>query len=270
MELVTGRAGSPHITAQQDRQLHQGIWGEGAYILNTGNMLEPVVQSSNKILIKDGALMYQGALFSVKVGTTDEITIDNGNQGMQRKDLVVARYTYDSEQNIESASWLVYKGTAVGSNPVLPSGISGDIQAGDNVVDVPYLAVTLEGINIVSVDVIPEVVPDIPTINASLAELDDKVGIKIVDILQCDITYGDDFIIEGGGYHTCAGTIKSDKKISDCKFKAFFICSNYGVPMSDPTFLVRGDYNVTVQQPVRNYTDIDHSVITTIGVICYK
>lgn len=179
MELVTGRAGSPHITAQQDRQLHQGIWGEDAYILNTGNMLEPVVQSSNKILIKDGALMYQGALFSVKVGTTDEITIDNGNQGMQRKDLVVARYTYDSAQNIESASWLVYKGTAVGSNPVLPSGISGDIQAGDNVVDVPYLAVTLNGINIVSVDVIPEVAPDIPAINASLSKLSEAESAEL-------------------------------------------------------------------------------------------
>ena len=35
MELVTGRAGSPHITAQQDRQKHQGIWGDGAYILAT-------------------------------------------------------------------------------------------------------------------------------------------------------------------------------------------------------------------------------------------
>ena len=179
MELVTGRAGSPHITAQQDRQLHQGIWGEDAYILNTGNMLEPVVQSSNKILIKDGALMYQGALFSVKVGTTDEITIDNGNQGMQRKDLVVARYTYDSAQNIESASWLVYKGTAVGSNPALPSGISGDIQAGDNVVDVPYLAVTLNGINIVSVDVIPEVAPDIPAINASLSDLSETESAEL-------------------------------------------------------------------------------------------
>lgn len=179
MELVTGRAGSPHITAQQDRQLHQGIWGEDAYILNTGNMLEPVVQSSNKILIKDGALMYQGALFSVKVGTTDEITIDNGNQGMQRKDLVVARYTYDSAQNIESASWLVYKGTAVGSNPVLSSGISGNIQVGDNVVDVPYLAVTLDGINIVSVDVIPEVAPDIPTINASLSDLSETESAEL-------------------------------------------------------------------------------------------
>ena len=179
MELVTGRAGSPHITAQQDRQLHQGIWGEEAYILNTGNMLEPQVQSSNKILIKDGALMYQGALFSVKVGTTDEITINNGNQGMKRKDLVVVRYTYDSSQNIESATWLVYQGTPTGSNPVLPSGISGDIQAGDTAVDVPYLAVTLDGINIVSVDVIPEVVPDIPAINASLSDLSETESAEL-------------------------------------------------------------------------------------------
>ena len=105
--------------------------------------------------------------------------------------------------------------------------------------------------------------------------LDDKITelngkIKIVDILQCDIKYGDDGIIEGGGYHTCIGTIRSDKKISDCKFKAFFIRSNYGVPMDDPVFLVRGDKDVTVQQSVQNFTDVDHTIITTLGVICYK
>lgn len=169
MELVTGRAGSPHITAQQDRQKHQGIWGDGAYILNTGNMLEPEVQSSNKILIKDGALMFQGALFSVKVGTTDEITINNGNQGMQRKDLVVARYKYDSSQNIESAEWVVIQGTPAASNPVAPSGTDGDIQAGDATVDCPYMVVDLDGINVTGVDIIPEVAPDIPTLNASLS-----------------------------------------------------------------------------------------------------
>ena len=171
MELVTGRAGSPHITAQQDRQLHQGIWGEEAYILATGNQLEPEVQSSNKILIKDGALMFQGALFSVKVGTTDEITINNGNQGMQRKDLVVARYTYDSSQNIESAEWVVIQGTPAASNPVTPSGTSGDIQAGDSTVDCPVFIIALDGINVTGVDVVPEVVPDIPTLNASLSDI---------------------------------------------------------------------------------------------------
>ena len=176
MELVTGRAGSPHITSQQDRQKHQGIWGDGAYILATGNQLEPQVQSSNKILIKDGALMFQGALFSIKVGTTDEITINNGNQGMQRKDLVVARYTYDSAQQIESAEWVVIQGEPSASNPVAPSGTSGDIQAGDATVDCPFMIVNLDGINVTGVDIIPEVAPDIPTINASLSEL---IGNKI-------------------------------------------------------------------------------------------
>lgn len=162
MELVTGRAGSPHITSQQDRQKHQGIWGDGAYILATGNMLEPEVQSSNKILIKDGALMFQGALFTVKVGTTDEITINNGNQGMQRKDLVVARYKYDSSQNIESAEWVVIQGTPAASNPVAPGGTSGDIQAGDSTVDCPFMVVNLDGINVTGVDIIPEKIPTLP------------------------------------------------------------------------------------------------------------
>ena len=162
MELVTGRAGSPHITSQQDRQKHQGIWGDGAYILATGNQLEPQVQSSNKILIKDGALMFQGALFSVKVGTTDEITINNGNQGMQRKDLVVARYKYDSSQNIESAEWVVIQGTPAASNPVAPGGTSGDIQAGDSTVDCPFMVVNLDGINVTGVDIIPEKIPTLP------------------------------------------------------------------------------------------------------------
>lgn len=170
MELVTGRAGSPHITSQQDRQKHQGIWGDGAYILNTGNMLEPEVQSSNKILIKDGALMFQGALFSVKVGTTDEITINNGNQGMQRKDLVVARYTYDSSQNIESAEWVVIQGTPAASNPVAPSGTSGDIQAGDATVDCPFMIVNLDGINVTGVDIIPEVLQTIPELIGNIMD----------------------------------------------------------------------------------------------------
>lgn len=184
MELVTGRAGSPHITSQQDRQKHQGIWGDGAYILAMGNQLEPQVQSSNKILIKDGALMFQGALFSVKVGTTDEIAINNGNQGMQRKDLVVARYKYKSSQNIESAEWVVIQGTPSARNPAVPSGTSGDIQAGDTTVDCPFMIVNLDGINVTGVDIIPEVVPDIPTLNASLSGIsyetieDDRYYVK--------------------------------------------------------------------------------------------
>ena len=163
MELVTGRSGSPHITSQQDRQLHQGIFGDGAYILNTGNMLEPEVQSSNSIHIKDGALMFQGALFSVKVGTYDEVTINNGNQGMKRKDVIAVKYTYDSSQNIEAGEWTVVQGTPVASNPAVPDMpvADGDIQAGDSEVYCPVFVVTLDGINVTGVDVIPDVMDSI-------------------------------------------------------------------------------------------------------------
>lgn len=172
MELVTGRSGSPHITAQQDRQLHQGIFGDGAYILNTGNMLEPEVQSSNSIHIKDGALMFQGALFSVKVGTYDEVTINNGNQGMKRKDVIAVKYTYDSSQNIEAGEWTVVQGTPVASNPVIPDMpvADGDIQAGESEVYCPVFVVTLDGINVTGVDVIPDVMDDMSTTNKYLPE----------------------------------------------------------------------------------------------------
>ena len=177
MELVTGRSGSPHITAQQDRQLHQGIFGDGAYILNTGKLLEPEVQSSNSIHIKDGALMFQGALFSVKVGTYDEVTINNGNQGMKRKDVIAVKYTYDSSQNIEAGDWTVVQGTPVANNPVVPDMpvTDGDIQAGDNEVYCPVFVVTLDGINVTGVDVIPDVMDDMSTINKNLSDISNYV-----------------------------------------------------------------------------------------------
>ena len=228
MKIMSGKTGAPHVTSQQFRQLVEGTVGQGSYILNSGENLEAELSSNNLLKIRSGIMSHHGNLSIVDIGTYDEVTIQNGTQGMKRIDLIVNRYTKNDETGIEENEWVVIMGTPDAESPVVPAYTEGNLQNGD------------------------------------------KVGIKIVDILQCDITYGDDFVIEGGSYHTCTGTIKSNKKISDCKFKAFFICSNYGVPMSDPTFLVRGDYDVTVQQPVRNYTSIDHSVITTIGVICYK
>lgn len=214
MELVTGRAGSPHITSQQDRQKHQGVWGTGAYILKTGNNLEPVVQSSNSIQIKDGALMTQGALISVKVGTVDEVTIANGSQGMQRKDVIVARYTYNQGENTEKAEWAVVQGTPAASNPQIPQITEGDIQAGDATVDTSVFIVTLDGINITSVDVVPELAPDIAELKALIDELNGKMP-KMDELYTGSANYNDydipdiseyDFLVVYAGPGTFANT----------------------------------------------------------------
>lgn len=218
MELVTGRAGSPHITSQQDRQKHQGIWGTGAYILNTGNNLEAVVQSSNNIQIKDGALMSQGALFSVKVGTVDEVTIANGSQGMMRKDVIVARYTYNQGTNTENAEWAVVQGTPAASNPQIPQITEGDIQAGDATVDTSVFIVTLDGINITSVDVVPELAPDIAELKALIDELNGKMF--MCELTEFDTTTGSGTVWRA----TEAGVTRSlTQPITDFKMIGFMV-----------------------------------------------
>lgn len=172
MELVTGRKGVAHITSQQDRMKHQGTWGSGAYILQTGQMLEPQVQSSNEIRIPDGALMVQGALGCVKVNTYDPVTIQNGTQGMKRIDLICWQYTYDAEQDVESAEWVVIQGTPAESDPQQPAYTDGDIQQGDSPVQVPVFAVELDGINVTGVTTL---LPTAPT----LEELNSKISVPI-------------------------------------------------------------------------------------------
>ena len=152
--------------------------------------------------------MFQGALFSVKVGTTDEITINNGNQGMQRKDLVVARYKYDSSQNIESAEWVVIQGEPAASNPVAPEGTSGDIQTGDATVDCPFMVVNLDGINVTGVDIIPEKTPTLPDL------IDDIYSKKVL------WSHAGMFLNEGQ-------SINLSEKLSDQKRGIVLVLSRY-------------------------------------------
>lgn len=170
MELVTGRKGTAHITSQEDRMKHQGTWGSGAYILQTGQMLEPQVQSSNEIRIRDGALMVQGALSTVKVNSYDPVTIQNGSQGMKRIDLICWQYTYDAEQDVESAEWVVIQGTPAESDPQQPAYTDGDIQQGDSPVQVPVFAVELDGINVTGVTTMLPTAPTIEELNSNKPE----------------------------------------------------------------------------------------------------
>lgn len=186
MELVTGRKGEAHVTSQQDRMLHQGVFGTEAYILNTGKKLKPEVQSSNEIRIMDGAIMVQGALSCVKINTYDSITIQNGTQGMKRIDLVVWQYVYNAENDTEYSEWNVIQGTPDEIEPHMPEYVRGDIQIGDNMVQVPYLAVHLDGINITEVEVLLEVVPDIYTTNKNLTNSVDELNRKLENITEYD------------------------------------------------------------------------------------
>lgn len=148
MQIVTGYTGEPHITSAQDRAINQGIVGEDSYVLSVGSQLEATAASANYIRIADGVFCLQGCMAVIGEGDYDEVTIDSGTAGMNRRDLIVARYTRDTSTEVESMELAVVKGTPTSGSPQDPYYEDGSIQAGDTVVEYPLWRVTLTGVNV--------------------------------------------------------------------------------------------------------------------------
>ena len=158
MNIIWGYKADPHITAQQLRNTYIGIFGEDAHILDVGSELAATVVSATEIQIADGVMVGQGCTASIEHGMTESLTIANGSQGMQRKDLIVARYSKVASTGVESMTLAVITGTPASSSPAEPSYESGDIADGDSPVDFPLYRVNLSGISITSVERLADVV----------------------------------------------------------------------------------------------------------------
>ena len=168
MKIMTGKTGAPHVTSQQFRQLVEGTVGQDSYILTSGENLEPELQTNNLLKIRSGMMSHHGNLSVVEIGTYDEVTIQNGTQGMQRIDLVVNRYTKDEETGIESSDWVVIQGTPAAESPAVPEYTEGNLQNGDLVDDCPVFEVHLNGINVTEVKKLLSVIKNIPELIGDL------------------------------------------------------------------------------------------------------
>lgn len=151
MKIISGKTGSPHVTSQQFRQIFEGIIGDESCILPCGEFLTPELQTNNSLKIRSGLMYHHGNLSTVELGTYDEVTIQNGTQGMKRIDLVVNRYTREEESGTEKNEWIIIQGTPHASSPTVPDYTEGNLQDGDLVDDCPYLEVHLDGINVTEV-----------------------------------------------------------------------------------------------------------------------
>lgn len=181
MDIITGYVGSPHVTAEQDRDINIGIFGAESYVLRTGSQLKAEVSSNNEIKIRDGVIMHQGCAASIKKNTYDSLTIVNGSQGMKRIDLVVARYSRNQSTKVESLTLKVIQGTPVTGTPSAPGYTTGDIQAGDLIADMPLYQVTINGLNITEVKQVFNMVDTFAELNSKLSKKVDTttVGVEI-------------------------------------------------------------------------------------------
>ena len=179
MKIVTGKTGTPHVTSRQFRGMMEGIIGQDSYIITHGENLEPELVTNNKLKIKSGMMCHHGNISAVDIGTYDEVTIQNGTQGMKRIDLIVNRYSKVEGTGIEENNWVVIQGTPGAEDPVAPAYTEGNLQEGDLVDDCPVFEVHLDGINVTE---IKKLLIVSPSINPDLAEtVYDRSALPIAD-----------------------------------------------------------------------------------------
>lgn len=208
MEIITGYVGKPHVTAEQDRDINQGIIGSGSYVLQTGMGMAAEVSSNNEVKIRDGVIIHQGCAASIKKNAYDPLTIMNGSQGMKRIDLIVARYERNNDTRVESMKLIVLQGTPDESSPTVPKYATGDIQAGDIVADMPMYQVIIDGLNITEVKKVFETAPDISTMKKEISELNSKIDYTFSSIAWTNPTY--DLIEKAGIVYLSYYVIVSD------------------------------------------------------------
>lgn len=151
VHLVTGYAGSGHISAVDQGSFNAALFGEGNYVLNRGNKFAASVITNNKIRISDGDLIMQGRHVRFYYGASSvDLTIENGEAGKTRHDLIVCRYTKSSSEYTEQCNLVVIKGTAVtdASRVSDPEYNSGSIFDGDSTVDFPLYRVPISGLTV--------------------------------------------------------------------------------------------------------------------------
>lgn len=144
VELVTGHAGSAHISGEDVGSLIAGLAGTGSYSL--GSAPVPQMTTANLLSIPPCDVVMQGR--HVRLTGTNTVGIDNGMQSGKRADLVYLEYSLDDGSGTETVSDLtVAKGTtgASATDPTLPH--TGSILDSANPVDVAVCRVTLDGLS---------------------------------------------------------------------------------------------------------------------------
>ncbi len=177
----TGRA----VSAESDGALFAGIFGAEKYVLENGSQFKAEVQSNNIVKISDGDAVMYGRHVRIPANDSALVTINNGHSGTNRIDLIVFRYTKDSTGK-ETVDLVVIQGEDSTGTATAPTAVDGNILTGAMQSDFPLYSVELNGINIVKVNPLFNVIGNISKLKEELTELNSNLGNVKADLTKAN------------------------------------------------------------------------------------
>lgn len=166
-----------HILAEDDAAIFQSMFGEDG-VLETGQQMKATVISNNKVRVADGVVCIGGHIARTVYGDYTDLTIENGESGKNRNDLIIGTFSTTGAGGIDTMQLAVKKGVAgtAATDPVLTQG---NLYAGSKLREVPLWRVKIEGISITKVEQLFENVPSIPTLKKELESLNGNMPIIV-------------------------------------------------------------------------------------------
>lgn len=155
LDIVTSYQGFNHITADQLADFQRGLLGDSC-ILPVGSKMEVNIQTANQITVADGVVVYDGREIHIPYGTSENVAITSGTQGMLRNDIVCLQYNRDESSGVESVEFVTIAGTPVASDPQDPAYSNLDIRTGVFMSQKPFCRVRLNGTAIEGIDMLVE------------------------------------------------------------------------------------------------------------------
>ena len=153
LDIVTSYQGFDHITADQIADFQRGLLGDSC-ILPVGSKMEVNIQTANQITVADGVVVYDGREIHIPYGTSENVAITSGTQGMMRNDIVCLQYNRDESSGVESVEFVTIAGTPAASDPQDPAYSNLDIRTGVFMSQKPFCRVRLNGTAIEGIDML--------------------------------------------------------------------------------------------------------------------
>lgn len=209
-----------HILVEDDAAIFQSMFGEDG-VLEIGQRMKATVISNNKVRVADGLVCIGGHIARTVYGDYTDLTIENGESGKNRNDLIIGTFSTTGAGGIDTMQLTVKKGAA-GTAATDPALTQGNLYTGSKLREVPLWRVKIEGLSITKVEQLFEIVPSIPTLKKELESLNGKITPLTDSVLRQpaqNYTAGQKYYFDADGwvYFECQ-TTNAD---GYCRFRIF-------------------------------------------------
>lgn len=243
-EVLEVRVGDVHVTPEQVADANIGTFGPDDYVLSTGRKLEAQVVTNNSVRVFDGVMVYGGIRDVISVNKYYDIQIDNGAQGMNRNDIIVRHFAITDEVTKRGgATFQVIKGTPSEGEAADPEIAFTDLRAGALSHDMILHRVRIEGLNIVAVEPLYDILYNAAELKEEVTELNrnleaTKNNLSCLQVLEC----GSKIITTPDGLYVLKGDLPEGRN-----YVAHVINGDYNANSAKIEKVIIQDNNVVVQ-----------------------